>query len=109
MKVKPAKQKNRVSVEMGQRDADLLATASMKKTVGIKKILVPIDFSKCSLKALTYGIAFAKQFKAAIPSVDMTGSDKLLGNFSHLRAEARDRNELDGEPDDVSAHFDAIR
>lgn len=82
MKVKPAKKKSRVSVEMGQRDADLLAAASMKKTVGIKKILVPIDFSKCSLKALTYGIAFAKQFKAAITLLYVVQPYYVAGDYA---------------------------
>lgn len=36
------------------------------KSVNLKKILVPIDFSACSKKALLYAIPFAKQFEAKI-------------------------------------------
>lgn len=67
MKVKPAKKKSRVTMELGQDDESLIAAAgAVSKGVALKKILVPVDFSKCSLKALTYALAFAKQFKAEI-------------------------------------------
>jgi len=32
----------------------------------LKKILVPVDFSECSLKALQYAVAFARQFGAEL-------------------------------------------
>src|SRR3989442_1767709 len=32
----------------------------------LKKILVPVDFSQCSQKALQYAIPFARQFDAAL-------------------------------------------
>src|SRR5262249_13849015 len=32
----------------------------------LKKILLPLDFSACSQKALHYGIAFARQFGAEL-------------------------------------------
>jgi nucleotide-binding universal stress UspA family protein len=67
MKVKPAKKKKAVTMEIGQDDASLMEAAGMvKKSVRLKKILVPIDFSKCSLKAITYAVAFARQFGAEI-------------------------------------------
>ena len=48
-------------------------------------------------------------FKAKLPTIDMTGSDKLQTNFTYLRAEARDRGELVGEPASVANFFNAIR
>ena len=37
-----------------------------KGAIKLKNILVPIDFSDCSLKALDYAVAFAQQLKARI-------------------------------------------
>ena len=34
--------------------------------INIKEILVPVDFSPCSKKALAYAVAFARQFKATV-------------------------------------------
>ena len=34
--------------------------------IELKKILVPLDFSSCSNKALDYAVAFARQFRASV-------------------------------------------
>jgi universal stress protein A len=83
MKVKPAKKKNRVTVEIDQKDTNLLAAAgAARRNVAIKKILVPIDFSSCSLKALTYAIAFAKQFKAVITVLYVIQPYYVAGDYA---------------------------
>jgi universal stress protein A len=46
----------------GKRDPVQLVPATLK----LKRILVPIDFSKISQKALEYAVPLAKQFKAKI-------------------------------------------
>lgn len=45
----------------GARRQDAAPRVSMLKT-----ILVPVDFSACSLKSLTYAVALAKQFGASV-------------------------------------------
>lgn len=66
MRIKPAKKKDRVMVELGRTDTSLLAEAAGNQSFSLKQILVPVDFSACSLKALRYAVAFARQFKASI-------------------------------------------
>ena len=36
------------------------------RAINLKRILVPIDFSECSRKAIEYGVAFAGEFKSEI-------------------------------------------
>jgi len=48
----------------GTRD-DYAITAS-RDVCRLKSILVPVDFSPCSLKALTYAVALAKEFDASV-------------------------------------------
>jgi nucleotide-binding universal stress UspA family protein len=43
------------------RDAELSGAV-----IGFRKILVPIDFSECSMNGLAYAKAFAKQFKSTL-------------------------------------------
>jgi hypothetical protein len=46
----------------GERDASKIGPVILK----FKRILVPIDFSKISQKALEYAVPLAKQFEAKI-------------------------------------------
>jgi universal stress protein A len=56
-----------VLVEVGPRDSRLLGMEKEEASLlHIKKILVPIDFSECSKKALRYAVALARQFQAEI-------------------------------------------
>ena len=69
MKAKPTKHPGEVVLELNRRDEALLAAASGEVTPSpfrLKRILVPIDFSDCSKKALQYALALAKQHDAAI-------------------------------------------
>jgi len=45
---------------------DFGAAGKSKLAFQLKKILVPVDFSKCSTKALQYAIPFARQFGAEL-------------------------------------------
>lgn len=56
-----------------RRDRKPLAASGLKSSpaasepaIRIKEILVPVDFSVCSKKALAYAVAFARQFQASI-------------------------------------------
>ena len=64
MKVKASPRSSKVVVEMEARGADLPPIPVPE--VALKKILVPVDFSPLSRKALDYGVSFARQFHAEI-------------------------------------------
>jgi|KBSSwiStaDraftv2_1062776.scaffolds.fasta_scaffold506533_2 nucleotide-binding universal stress UspA family protein len=71
MKIKPSKKSGSVVVELNPRDSERLSrdavlTNGAPPRFKLAKILVPIDFSDCSKKALQYAIPFAKQFGATI-------------------------------------------
>jgi len=82
MKVKPAKSGNRVLIEVGRTDTGLLADAADNRNFALKHILVPVDFSQCSLKALQYAVAFARQFKASITLLYVVQPYYLPGDFT---------------------------
>jgi universal stress protein A len=62
MKIKPAHKRGGVVVELGPNEAQLPTETLFR----LKRMLVPVDFSDCSKKALAYAVAFAKQFGAEI-------------------------------------------
>jgi hypothetical protein len=76
MKIKPTTQRGRVVLEMNARDEQLLADGSVTtKTEAspfkLKNILVPIDFSDNSLKALQYALPFAEKHKARVTLIQV--------------------------------------
>ena len=69
MKARRTNKSGGVVLEFSRGDEPLLAAASGNPTANLfrlKKILVPIDFSDCSKKALQYAIPLAKEHGAAI-------------------------------------------
>ncbi len=50
-----------IKIDLIVRDRDLSSRAT-----SFRKILVPIDFSECSMKGLAYAKAFAKEFKSRL-------------------------------------------
>jgi universal stress protein A len=71
MKIKPNRSPGGVVVELGPNECKLPGVAAepdlaASTALRLKRILVPIDFSPCSKKALRYAVAFAKQFDAKI-------------------------------------------
>ena len=69
MKVRPASRRGGVLLEIDASEERLFGSASqtdIRPLFKIKKILVPVDFSECSKKALAYAVPFAKQFGATI-------------------------------------------
>ena len=71
MKFKPTSKSGGVVVELGPTEAQLPVTSAERETATLpvfelKKILVPVDFSDCSNKALQYAIPFARQFNAEL-------------------------------------------
>jgi universal stress protein A len=70
MKVKPVPKQSKVTVELKPSDDRLLeksAVVSLSTSpFRLKKILVPVDFSECSNRALDYALAFAGQCDARL-------------------------------------------
>lgn len=64
MKIKPTS-KHGVVVELGPNEAQLPGNDS-SGAFNLKRVLVPVDFSDCSKKALAYALPFARQFGAEI-------------------------------------------
>ena len=64
MRFKPSDTPGGVTVELGPDETQLPPIALPE--VHLKKILVPIDFSDCSRKALAYAAALGKQFHASV-------------------------------------------
>lgn len=93
MKIKPAKHPGEVLLEVSRRDEPLLAAAS-SALFRLKKILVPIDFSECSKKALRYAVPFAKEHDAAITLLYVVPANYAIGeyggiDYASLEAEMR--------------------
>lgn len=65
MKIKPTLNPARVLFEVGREDEELLARAAGPR-LALQNILVPVDFSECSKKALVYALALANQFGASV-------------------------------------------
>ncbi len=94
MKFKPARKPSRgVLVELGADEAQLPATAPRPDfnplaPFKLNRVLVPVDFSDCSHKALQYALPFAKAFDATLtllyvvepfyPVPEMAGVDVVL-------------------------------
>jgi len=69
MKARPTHNPGEVTLELNRRDELLMDAATrtaVKSPFTLKRILVPIDFSDCSKKALQYALPFAKEYKAAL-------------------------------------------
>jgi nucleotide-binding universal stress UspA family protein len=70
MKIKPVPRQKKVTVELKHSDDRLLERGAVAVGAGarfrLNKILVPVDFSDFSTKAVDYALAFAEQFEARI-------------------------------------------
>ncbi len=96
MKIKPSKKSGSVVVELNPGDSERLSQGAplangTPPPFKLTKILVPIDFSDCSKKALQYAVPFAKQFGATITLLQRKSAsrNRRLCEFFDLRA--RDR------------------
>ena len=72
--------------------ADTEEESVLTKPVTLERILVPVDFSDCSLDALKYAVAVAKQAKASVMLLHVLepvsyGLDFTLGNSKARRLE----------------------
>src|SRR5262245_43159262 len=87
MTAKPANQPGEVTLQLARKDERLMAAASTAAVVSplrIKRILVPIDFSDCSRKALQYALPLAKQHQAAVTLLYVVPPPYSAGEYSGL-------------------------
>ena len=69
MKARRTRHPGEVTLELNRRDEPLMDAATrtaVKPSLKLKQILVPIDFSNCSKKALQYALPLAREHQAAI-------------------------------------------
>lgn len=67
MKARPSRNPGGVTLELNRSDQSLMDAATRTASpLRLKRILVPIDFSDCSKKALQYALPLAKEHQAAI-------------------------------------------
>lgn len=88
MKIKPVKQPGHVVVELSASDSERLSKGTDQKSrttspFKLKKILVPIDFSDCSKKALQYAIPFARQFNARMILLHVFAGTLIEGDLKN--------------------------
>jgi nucleotide-binding universal stress UspA family protein len=120
MKIKPATKRGQIIVELNSKDESILVNgqnADQKPSpFKLKRILVPIDYSACSKKALRYAIPLARQFSASLTllhvvqasypvggefaTMDYTLCEKELCDLTEKQLAVMAREEI---PDDVPA------
>jgi universal stress protein A len=69
MKARRTRKTGAVTLELSRRDEPLMEAATrtaVRSPLKLKRILVPIDFSDCSKKALAYALPLAKEHQAAL-------------------------------------------
>jgi len=93
MKIKPAPQKGKVIVEMASKDEALLKPLPFQ----LRRILVPVDFSDTSKKALQYAVPLAAAFDAEVVLVHVMEPFGLPPEMGYLPPElAVSQQELEG-------------
>ena len=69
MKARLTRNPGEVTLEISRRDEPLMDAATrtaVRSPLKLRRILVPIDFSECSKKALLYALPLAKEHQAAL-------------------------------------------
>lgn len=89
MKIRPGHKRGSLAVELEPNDARLFERAvspSEPDAFGIKirKILVPIDFSDCSKRALRSAVAFAKQYGAEITLLSVVPDERTSFEYGEV-------------------------
>jgi len=102
MKFKPNAKSGGVSVEFSPSEVQLPGSDEAFKSMAafaLKRILVPVDFSECSNKALGYAIPFAKQFGAEVTlihalSYPFEAAEVAAAEAEAMQAARRELNSL---------------
>lgn len=112
MKFKRTKKRGGVVLELGPKESQWPVGGALPE-FKLKKILVPVDFSACSRKALQYALPFARQFNAKlvllhvvepyIPAPELTAVNFDVIRKETLRAATGELKALQKTvPDDVA-------
>ncbi len=83
MKIKPTPKRGRVVVEVDREEERLLSQDSAiiaSREFALGSILVPIDFSDCSRKALQYAVPLARQFGSRLLLVHVMPVHYFVGS-----------------------------
>ena len=83
--------RTRIRPSANQVGASSPSVATVDSGVQLKKVLVPIDFSEPSLKALKYAVAFAGQFGASICLVHVVEPASFLNDVRNVPLAVSDR------------------
>lgn len=109
MKVKPTKSGN-VVVELQRTDGPLIDQAEQCSEVArIKRILVPVDFSENSRKAVTYASAFARQFGASLTFLHAVQVNYAYGEFGAIDFTSLEREMRSGAQKELDALLGTAR
>lgn len=97
MKVRPSTESGGVAIELSPKETQIPVPASPFK---LNKILVPVDFSECSNKAVQYAETMAKQFGAELILLHVVEeylptSELVLLDTTALLREVRDTAKRD--------------
>jgi universal stress protein A len=103
MKIRPTANQGGVVVELGPHERAIPGAVSYLREAApfvfkLRNILVPIDFSPCSKKALQYAVPFARQFGATLHLLYVGQSYYMIPEFAPAAL----------EPAEVQARSDAI-
>lgn len=103
MKVKPTKSGS-VVVELGRTDAPLIEKAEHATELArIHKILVPVDFSANSRKAVAYARAFARMCGAQLIYLHVIQINYAYGEFGAIDFTALEREMRGGADQELAA------
>lgn len=92
MKVRKADRAGKVTVELNRNDDALLDKSVTSGPFRLKTILVPVDFSEFSTKALDYAVAFARQFRGTITLLHVVEPMVYPENYMTIPAASDDIN-----------------
>lgn len=86
MKIKRSNEPGQVVVKLGPQDERLLdpAAAAARPRFRLERLLVPIDFSECSRKALAYAVPFAEQFQSSLILLYVAQVNYVVGEFGAI-------------------------
>jgi nucleotide-binding universal stress UspA family protein len=79
MKVKPTRKRGRVVVQVDRKEESLLA-GEAGTPFSFRNILVPVDFSACSNKALQYARPLAHQFHSCLTLLYVMPANYFVGS-----------------------------
>ena len=99
MKFKPTRKAGGLLVELGPRESQLPLLADAENLTAsrfrLRKILVPVDFSVCSKKALCYAAPFARQFGAELTLIFVIQNYSPTLELADLDPTAEAKGELE--------------